>query len=229
MADLKIGIIVSTDGSAFRSVFEILDKTNLEVTFFVALDRKTSLVDYCISRRISFEVFDGLDNDEFSNKVVCYFKKCEVDFSLLFFSRLVTEDLFLAIQCINLHPSLLPKFPGMNAIANFCESDEDFFGLTAHLVDSGIDTGPKLLQVSLNYKGPRNVDSLQPVSYFQKVLASLLIIDSKLNSNEVIPMHDGMLFLNQVLENSFRSYFDANTLRNYLFNTIVARYAFGHE
>ena len=229
MSNLRIGIVISTSGSAFRSAFEILKKARLDTTFFVALDRKTDLLDYCIAEKISFEIFEGLDNENFSAQVSDYFKKSDVMFCLLFFSRLVTKELFEEIESINLHPSLLPKFPGMSAIADFCKSKDDLFGLTAHHVDSGVDTGPKLLQVSLKYQGVRSVDLLQPIAYLQKVLVTLLIIDYRLHKADIKIRENNSCFLDHTLEESFRSYFENNILVKYLSDIVISRYALGYE
>jgi phosphoribosylformylglycinamidine synthase II len=47
---------------------------------------------------------------------------------------------------VNLHPSLLPKHPGLHAIEKTFDGNDDFGGVTLHLVDAGVDTGPILLQ-----------------------------------------------------------------------------------
>lgn len=49
-------------------------------------------------------------------------------------------------RIVNVHPSLLPKFPGLHAIEQALESGADETGVTVHLVDEGVDTGPVLLQ-----------------------------------------------------------------------------------
>lgn len=49
---------------------------------------------------------------------------------------------------INLHPSLLPRHPGLNAIQKSYQSNDSQAGITLHLVDEGVDTGPILLQKS---------------------------------------------------------------------------------
>jgi phosphoribosylglycinamide formyltransferase-1 len=47
---------------------------------------------------------------------------------------------------VNVHPSLLPAFPGTRAIADALEAGVETTGVTVHLVDEGIDTGPVLRQ-----------------------------------------------------------------------------------
>jgi phosphoribosylglycinamide formyltransferase-1 len=49
-------------------------------------------------------------------------------------------------RLVNVHPSLLPAFPGMGAIEQALDYGVALFGVTVHLVDEGIDTGPILLQ-----------------------------------------------------------------------------------
>ena len=49
-------------------------------------------------------------------------------------------------RIVNVHPSLLPQFPGTRAIADALEAGVDTTGVTVHLVDEGIDSGPILCQ-----------------------------------------------------------------------------------
>ncbi len=49
-------------------------------------------------------------------------------------------------RIVNVHPSLLPQFPGLRAIEQALEAGASETGVTVHLVDEGVDTGPVLLQ-----------------------------------------------------------------------------------
>lgn len=51
-------------------------------------------------------------------------------------------------RIINIHPSLLPKFPGLNTHQRALEAGESLHGATVHVVDAGVDTGPIIAQVS---------------------------------------------------------------------------------
>jgi phosphoribosylglycinamide formyltransferase-1 len=72
---------------------------------------------------------------------------CEVVVCAGYMHLLTTAflDLFPE-RVINLHPSLLPAFPGTRAIADALESGVDETGVTVHIVDEGVDTGPVLAQ-----------------------------------------------------------------------------------
>jgi len=52
-------------------------------------------------------------------------------------------------RIVNIHPSLLPAFPGMHAIKDALEANVEKTGVTIHLVDEGLDTGPVLCQEAL--------------------------------------------------------------------------------
>jgi phosphoribosylglycinamide formyltransferase-1 len=72
-------------------------------------------------------------------------------------------------RVINVHPALLPAFPGLNAIEQALEYGVKVFGVTVHFVDEGVDTGPVILQraVELPEAGsPKEVrDRLQAVEH----------------------------------------------------------------
>ena len=57
---------------------------------------------------------------------------------------------------INVHPSLLPAFPGLQAIERAVERGVKVFGVTVHLVDEGVDTGPILLQRAVELPDARD-------------------------------------------------------------------------
>jgi phosphoribosylglycinamide formyltransferase 1 len=54
---------------------------------------------------------------------------------------------------INVHPSLLPAFPGLHAIEQAIEYGVSVFGVTVHFVDAGVDTGPVILQRAVELRG----------------------------------------------------------------------------
>ena len=61
---------------------------------------------------------------------------------------------------INVHPSLLPAFPGIGSIAEAVDYGVKVFGVTVHYVDDGVDTGAIILQASLELAGARDPDAV---------------------------------------------------------------------
>ena len=71
------------------------------------------------------------------------------------YMRIVGRELLSAFpgRIINIHPSVLPAFRGRDAIRRAFETGTDRYGVTVHRVDSGVDTGPIILQHSFNFTG----------------------------------------------------------------------------
>jgi phosphoribosylglycinamide formyltransferase 1 len=70
---------------------------------------------------------------------------------------------------INVHPALLPAFPGLHAVEQAVEYGVKIFGVTVHYVDGGVDTGPVILQRSIEIadpSGPEEVTArLRPIEH----------------------------------------------------------------
>lgn len=59
---------------------------------------------------------------------------------------------------INIHPSLLPKYPGLNSYERFYQSSEAYSGISIHYVDSGMDTGELIVQAKLERKENEDIE-----------------------------------------------------------------------
>jgi phosphoribosylglycinamide formyltransferase-1 len=70
---------------------------------------------------------------------------------------------------INVHPSLLPAFPGLRAIEQALAYGARVFGVSVHFVDAGVDTGPLILQQAVALPDARDADevvaALRPVEH----------------------------------------------------------------
>ena len=61
---------------------------------------------------------------------------------------------------VNVHPSLLPAFPGLHAIEQALAYGVKVFGVTVHLVDAGVDSGPVILQRAIELPGARTPEEV---------------------------------------------------------------------
>jgi phosphoribosylglycinamide formyltransferase-1 len=64
-------------------------------------------------------------------------------------------------RIVNVHPSLLPAFPGVNPIQQALDYGVKLIGVTVHFVDEGVDSGPIVLQEALPLTYPRNVEEIE--------------------------------------------------------------------
>lgn len=83
------------------------------------------------------------------NALLNLLKKNQIDLVILAgYMRIVGEKLLQAFpkRIINIHPALLPSFPGLHGIKDAFEAGVAETGVTVHYVDSGVDTGPVIAQ-----------------------------------------------------------------------------------
>ncbi|MDC0870758.1 formyltransferase family protein [Flavobacteriaceae bacterium] len=92
-------------------------------------------------------------SDSFSLFLLNQFKSKGIDFIFCFGSKILKKTLKNPYKnkIINFHPSLLPKYPGLNAIDQVILNNEKELGNTAHFIDEGIDTGKIILQTRIFY------------------------------------------------------------------------------
>jgi phosphoribosylglycinamide formyltransferase-1 len=76
-------------------------------------------------------------------------------------------------RVINVHPALLPAFPGLNAVQQAIDYGVKVFGVTVHFVDHGVDTGPVILQRSLEL--PDALDSREVLDRLHPIEHDLLV------------------------------------------------------
>lgn len=76
------------------------------------------------------------------------------------FMRIIKSDLFNLVPTINAHPSLLPNFPGANAVADALAAGSNQTGATIHYIDQGIDTGTVIAQTAVAIHKGDTVETL---------------------------------------------------------------------
>ena len=92
---------------------------------------------------------DFVTREAFDSALDACLEKYKIDYVVLAgFMRVLTEIFVRKYygRLINIHPALLPKFPGAHAIKDTWEAKEKETGVTVHFIDTGVDTGPVILQ-----------------------------------------------------------------------------------
>jgi phosphoribosylglycinamide formyltransferase-1 len=117
-------------------VTEISNKLNKFFgTNFIAFENKEGLHGKLLSESISSSLFHDMQIRK-------------IDYLFCFGDKILKPPLIIGYKnkIINFHPSILPAFPGLNAIDKALSSSVQILGNTAHFIDDGIDTGPIILQ-----------------------------------------------------------------------------------
>jgi len=97
-----------------------------------------------------------------SDELYSYLEFYKIDFVFCFGSSILKGEILkrYKYKIINFHPSLLPSFPGLNAIDQALKTSVKFLGNTAHFIDEGIDTGPIIMQTIMRRDCFENYDDV---------------------------------------------------------------------
>lgn len=148
---INLGVLVSGNGSNLQS---IIDNCNSFAPVKVVISDKASAYALERAKKSGIEaVF--IDPKDFKSKntyeleIVKILKKHNVDLVCLAgYMRIIGEVLLSSYssKIVNIHPALLPAFPGLHGQKQALEHGVKVSGATVHFVDSGCDTGPIILQ-----------------------------------------------------------------------------------
>lgn len=176
---MKIGIIASSNGGAFKTFHDLLTAAFPRKYSFMAItDRPCGFEYLCDERNIPRQRVNGRNNSAISKKAADFFSaQGGVDIIILYFLRLVTPIIFRQYPTFNIHPSLLPAFSGFNPVNRAFETGVKFFGASLHQVDGSVDNGPLIAQMAMPVAPTDTLVKLEKYSYLHKVYLALLLVD----------------------------------------------------
>ena len=149
----RIGILLSGRGSNFEAIARQIDEGKLSAEIAVVVSNVESAPGLRRARERGLNVFcassKGLSREAFDRQVIHVLEETRVDLVCLAgFMRLLSPSFIQAFRnrILNIHPSLLPAFPGLDAQRQALEYGVKVSGCTVHFVDEGLDSGPIVLQ-----------------------------------------------------------------------------------
>ena len=157
IAPLVLGVLVSGSGTNLQAVIDAVASGRLRATIGVVLSNVASAkaLDRARAAGVAVAVVDHkahANRGAFDAAVVEVLRAHGVSCVVLAgFMRIITATLLDAFpqRVVNIHPSLLPAFPGVHAQAQALAYGVRVTGCSVHLVDSGMDSGPILAQASV--------------------------------------------------------------------------------
>ena len=152
----RIGILLSGRGSNFEAIARQTDDGKLSAEIAVVVSNVESAPGLQRARERGLNVFcassKGLSREAFDRRVIHVLEETRVDLVCLAgFMRLLSPSFIQAFRnrILNIHPSLLPAFPGLDAQRQALEYGVKVSGCTVHFVDEGLDSGPIVLQAAV--------------------------------------------------------------------------------
>ncbi|WP_437306188.1 phosphoribosylglycinamide formyltransferase [Sorangium sp. So ce388] len=157
MPPLDLGVLISGRGSNLQAILDAIADGRLDARVRLVLSNRPGVEGLARAERAGVPTRviahrDFTDRDTFDAAVVDALRDAGATWVVLAgFMRLLTTTFLDAFphRVVNIHPSLLPSFPGVDAQQQALDHGVRITGCTVHLVDAGTDTGPILAQAAV--------------------------------------------------------------------------------
>lgn len=180
---MKIVVLISGNGSNLQAIIDAQKKYALKYEIAAVISNKEDAfgLERAKKAQIKTEVVPSksVSREIYDQKLMTCIKKYNPDLIVLAgFMRILTEDFIHAFQgkILNIHPSLLPLYPGLNTHQQVINNKDKIHGCTIHFVTKDLDAGPIIAQASLNVPKESNAESIkQDVLRLEHLLYPLVI------------------------------------------------------
>lgn len=163
----RLAVLLSGRGSNFEAIADRIAKGLLEAEIAVVVSNRPEARGLAIARERGIHAVvlpsKGLDREAYDRSLLEELRKYDVDLVCLAgYMRLLSAGFVreFAQRILNIHPSLLPAFPGLDAQHQALEYGVKLSGCTVHFVDEYLDAGPVLLQAAVPVYDDDTVESL---------------------------------------------------------------------
>lgn len=194
MAKLRLGFLASGRGSNFQAIIDNIDNGKLDAEAVVVISDKKDA--FALQRAVNHNIPAVFINprefetrDDYEKTILKTLKDFKVDLVVLAgYMRLIGNVLIREFhnRIMNIHPALLPAFPGIHGQRDALEYGVRYSGCTVHFVDEGMDTGPIILQAVVPVMQDDTEESLA---------ARILIEEHKIYSQAIQLFAEGKLLL----------------------------------
>lgn len=151
---VKVGVLASGSGTNLQAIIDACEKEGISAEVAVVLSDKEDV--YALKRAEKHKIphfFVNSKNfpsrEDYDRELIRILSEHEIDLVVLAgFMRLMSSVFIQAFRnrVMNIHPALLPSFPGTHGVRDALEYGVKVSGVTVHFADEGLDTGPIILQ-----------------------------------------------------------------------------------
>jgi phosphoribosylglycinamide formyltransferase-1 len=164
---VRLGILISGRGSNFEAIANAIARRKLDAEIAIVISNRANApgLDIARERGIPLRVIAsaGLERGAYDKLMIEELQTHQVDLVCLAgFMRLLSASVIRAFpnRVLNIHPSLLPAFTGLDAQRQALEYGVKITGCTVHLVDEFLDSGPIVIQSAVPVLDGDTVESL---------------------------------------------------------------------
>ena len=162
---VKTAVFISGTGSNLKSLIKF-SKTNLSpisIDLIISNNPKAKGLNYGKTFKISKKIFNFEKRDKSENKILACLKSYDIKIVFLAgFMKILTKNFIAKFKgkILNIHPSLLPKYKGLNTHQRALDKNEKYSGCTVHFVNSKLDSGKIILQKKVKISKNETKNSL---------------------------------------------------------------------
>tara|TARA_E500000178_G_scaffold239890_1_gene236293 strand:+ start:356 stop:937 length:582 start_codon:yes stop_codon:yes gene_type:complete len=148
---IKTAVFISGTGSNLLSLikFSKLKKSPISINIVISNNAKSKGLNYSKQFKIKKKIYNFKIRNLAEKKILLELKRNEIDLICLAgFMKILSKNFIdnFKGKILNIHPSLLPKFKGLNTHERALRNKENFSGCTVHYVNSKLDSGKVILQ-----------------------------------------------------------------------------------
>lgn len=167
-AKLKLAVLISGSGTNLQAIIDSCKNNKIHAEIKIVISNKSSA--YGLERAHQANIktqiinYKNRDKNEVEQELIQIIDQEKIDLIVLAgFMKILSADFISHYpeKIINIHPSLLPAFPGIDAQTQAWEYGTKIAGCTVHFVDEGCDTGPIILQEHVIVDQNDTIDDLK--------------------------------------------------------------------
>jgi len=163
----RLGILISGRGSNFQAIADHIASGDLNAEIAIVISNRPDARGLEIARERGIQALclpsKGVGREEYDQQLAAELKRHSVELVCLAgFMRLLSPVFVreFPLRILNIHPSLLPAFAGLDAQEQALRYGVKISGCTVHFVDEHLDAGPIILQTVVPVRGEDTVESL---------------------------------------------------------------------
>lgn len=178
----KVAVLVTKESHCLQAILDARSKNQLKGDVSVIIGTENTLSPFARKAKIPFVLINDTEQSKAEEKILTIVKQYNADLIVLArYMRILSPNFVWRYpnRIINIHPSLLPAFPGAFAYMQAYERGAKIVGCTAHYVTEDLDQGPIIFQDAFAIDANETVESLKKKG--QKIEAKTLL--------EAVQMH----------------------------------------
>ena len=192
----NLAILVTREPICLEELVKSCRSGKIRAEPIVVIGNRPDLKDVAKKLNVPFHIANGTNKEERERKTIALLKRYNADFIALARHMQILSPEFVARyegRVINIHPSLLPAFPGARPYDQALEAGVEIVGVTAHFVTTDLDRGPVITQDAFRVNKKDSVEKIREKG--QKLEAKVLSKACELYSKDKLYMQWGKVHL----------------------------------